>query len=51
MATIAILISIYYFTQTEKNGFKVAHILNIILQASYIAFSDSRTGKICLFAG
>lgn len=51
MATIAILISIYYFTQTDKKGFKVAHILNIILQASYIAFSDSRTGKICLIAG
>jgi len=51
MATIAICISVYYFIQTDKKNLKIVHILNILLQASYIAFSDSRTGKLCLFAG
>lgn len=51
MACIAILMSIYFFMKAEKKEIKILHILNVLLQASYIAFSDSRTGKLCLIAG
>lgn len=51
MACISIVMSVYFFIQSDKKEIKILHILNIILQASYVAFSDSRTGKMCLMAG
>ncbi len=51
IAALSIVLSIYFFVRTKKILLRTLLSLNIILQILYIAFSDSRTGKISLFAG
>lgn len=51
MATIAVLLTLYFFVCEKGVVRRIVYILNIILQVAYITFSDSRTGKMCLIVG
>ncbi len=44
----AVIISCYFFGRTAKAWLKMLLSFNILLSFSYIAFSDSRTGLVCL---
>ncbi len=51
IACLAVFLSIYFFI-TEKQLFhRIVYVLSVLLQISYITFSDSRTGKLCLIVG
>lgn len=49
-AVIGIIFSIYKIRTSDKLVIKIFLIINIIVQLMYIAFSDSRTGLVCVFA-
>lgn len=49
-AVISIVLSVYKFRQSKDKIMKVLSCLNIIIQIAYIAFSDSRTGLVTIFA-
>lgn len=48
MAVVAVLLSLYYFISNKKTAIRILSALNILVQLLYIAFSDSRTGLVCL---
>ena len=47
-ACVAIILCLYFFNMTKNKLWKIVYICNIILQVCYIAFTDSRTGKVSL---
>ena len=49
-AVISIVLSIYRLRKSQNKIIKTLMCLNILIQISYIAFSDSRTGIITIFA-
>lgn len=49
LSDMSIIISLYAFSKNKKAGWRAVNIINIILQALYIAFSDSRTGIVVAF--
>ena len=49
-AVISVLLSCYFFGKYKKGLFRILLILNVFIQLAYIAFSDSRTGLVTLFA-
>ena len=51
MSALAVLLGIHSFLTASKRSFKVYYGVNIVLQISYIAFSDSRSGLIALGVG
>ncbi len=51
MAAVAVLISVFFLIREKRLFCRILYGVNIILQISYITFSDSRTGKMCLIAG
>ncbi len=51
MCAISILLSLYFLFQKKAVLYRVLYVLNIILQVTYITFSDSRTGKLSLLVG
>ncbi len=51
MAAIAIMISAFFAIKTKKLWLRIIYGVSIFLQFAYIAFSDSRTGQLCLLAG
>ncbi len=51
MSALAVLLGIHSFLTASKRSLKVYYGVNIVLQISYIAFSDSRSGLIALGVG
>lgn len=51
MAALSVLISLFFIKKYKKLPVRILLIINTFLQIMYITFSDSRTGKITLFAG
>lgn len=51
MAALSVLLSLYFIIKYKKLPLRVLLCFNTVLQIMYITFSDSRTGKITLFAG
>lgn len=49
-AVISIVLSIYKLRKSKNKIVKVLMCLNVLIQVAYIAFSDSRTGIITIFA-
>lgn len=49
LAVISIIISLYAVSLHKKAIWRAINIINIILQALYISFSDSRTGIVVAF--
>lgn len=49
-AVISVLLSCYFFNEYKKGIYRALLILNIFIQLAYVAFSDSRTGLVTLFA-
>lgn len=47
---VAIIICMYYLLTATQKAYKALSFLSIITSLLYIAFSDSRTGIVCLFA-
>ncbi|RST79671.1 O-antigen ligase domain-containing protein [Blautia sp. SG-772] len=48
LACIAIAIALFFISKSERKSEKVIYIISIICEVLYIAFSDSRTGRMCL---
>ena len=48
MACISIFLSVFFMSKVVKKSVKALGIINILLMLSFIAFSDSRTGRLCL---
>ena len=46
----AIAISVYFAIKTDKVWQKILYAIHIFISLAYIAFSDSRTGLVCLGA-
>lgn len=51
ISAIAVFFLIYLFGKTRKLWQKILLVICGIIQYAYIAFSDSRTGMLCLIAG
>lgn len=53
MATIALLLSLYFILNSKRIAVKIIMGINIALQVIYVCFSDSRTGlvAICVSVG
>lgn len=50
-AMVAVIMSCYFFKNYKKIALRIFLALNIIVQFFYIAYSDSRTGLLTVFAG
>ena len=50
-AVVAVLFALYFIAKSKKLGWKIGLGITILLQAFYIAFSDSRTGVVVLAVG
>ncbi len=48
MSCVGILLSIGFFRTKRSTWIRILAVLNIVLEIFYIAFSDSRTGQLCL---
>ncbi len=48
-AVVVILLSVYFIIKHKHWVLKTLHALNLTLQVCYVAFSDSRTGRVALF--
>ena len=51
MCCVGILLSVGFFRINKSVVIRVLLVLNIALEIFYIAFSDSRTGQLCLCVG
>lgn len=51
MSVVAVLLSYYFICVCKKKWLTVLLSVNIVLQIIYIAFSDSRTGIVCMMFG
>ena len=51
MSCIAVFLSVGLFRTRKALWVRVLTVLNIVLEVCYIAFSDSRTGRLCLCVG
>lgn len=49
-ACIAIILSVYFIFKNKHLVWRIILAANIVLQLSYIIFSDSRIGRVCLCA-
>lgn len=47
-AVVVILLSVYFIIKHKHWVLKTLHALNLTLQVCYVAFSDSRTGRVAL---
>ena len=47
-AVVVILLSVYFIIKHKHWALKTLHALNLTLQVCYVAFSDSRTGRVAL---
>lgn len=50
-AIVVILLSIFFWKQTDNKVLKILLLINDILQLLYISFTDSRTGRVALGVG
>lgn len=50
-ATVAVLLSLYFFSAFKNVVVRIFLTVNIIVQVLYISFSDSRTGLVAMFLG
>lgn len=48
MSCVGIILAVSYFLKNHTAWVRVLLALNVILEVAYIAFSDSRTGQLCL---
>ena len=49
LAAMTVIIALYEFKGSKNRLWRVLNIINIVVQALYISFSDSRTGSVVAF--